>query len=71
MEIADTPENEQTEEDLIINEAIKVVITKELDAEANLTNGETFMEAHKAVTKEQSRLPFLATTTSAAKTCQR
>jgi len=34
MEIANTPENEQTEEDLAINEAIEAVITEELDAEA-------------------------------------
>ncbi len=53
MEIADTPKNEQTEEDLIIGEAIKVVITEELDAEAYPTNSETFMEAHEAVTKKQ------------------
>ncbi len=53
-EIADTPENEQTEEDLIITEAIEVVITEELDVEANPTNGETFMEAHEAVTKQQN-----------------
>src|SRR5216683_6522332 len=53
-EIANTPENEQTEEDLIINEAIEVVITEELDVEANPTNGKTFMEAHEAVTKQQN-----------------
>jgi len=53
-EIANTPENEQTEEDLIINEAIEVVITEELDAEANPTNSETFMEACEAITKQQS-----------------
>src|SRR6266851_9148527 len=54
MEIADTPENEQTEEDLIISEAIKTVITEELNAEAYPTNGETFMEARKAVTEQQN-----------------
>jgi len=53
-EIADTPENEQTEEDLIITEAIKAVITEELDVEANPTNGETFMEAREAVMKQQN-----------------
>ncbi len=53
-EIADTPKNEQTEEDLIIMEAIKVVITEELDAEANPTNGETFMEAREAIMKQQN-----------------
>ncbi len=35
-----------TEEDLIIQEAIKAVITKKLDVEAYPTNSETFMEAH-------------------------
>src|SRR5216683_822165 len=43
-----------SEEDLIIQEAIEVVITEELNAEANLANGETFMEARKAVTKQQN-----------------
>jgi len=43
-----------TKEDLIIREAIKVVITKELNAEANSANSETFMEAHEAVTKQQN-----------------
>ncbi len=42
------------EEDLIIREAIKAVITEELDVEANPTNGETFMEACKAITKQQN-----------------
>ncbi len=42
------------EEDLIIQEAIEVVITEELDAEAYPTNGETFMEAYKAVIKQQN-----------------
>ncbi len=54
MEIANTPENEQTEEDLAINEAIEAVITEELDAEAYPTNGETFMEAHEAIMKQQN-----------------
>src|SRR5712671_2174676 len=40
-----------SEEDLIIQEAIKVVITEELDVEASPANGETFMEAHEPVTK--------------------
>ncbi len=53
-EIADTSENKQTEEDLIINEAIEAVITEELDVEANPANGETFMEACEAVTKQQN-----------------
>jgi len=43
-----------SEEDLIVQEAIKTVITKELNAEANPANGETFMKAHKAVTKQQN-----------------
>ncbi len=58
-EIADTPENEQTEEDLIITEAIEVVITKELDVEANPTNGETFIEAREAITKQQNPMLHL------------
>ncbi len=43
-----------TEEDLIIQEAIETVITEELNAEAYPTNGETFMEARKAITKQQN-----------------
>jgi len=43
----------KSEEDLFIREAIKAVITKELDVEANSTNGETFMEAQEAIIKEQ------------------
>src|SRR6266853_4434128 len=43
-----------SEEDLIIQEAIEAVITKELNAEANLANSETFMEAQEAITKQQS-----------------
>ncbi len=42
------------EEDLIIQEAIKVVITEELNAEAYPTNSETFMEACKATIKQQN-----------------
>src|SRR5216683_2104006 len=42
------------EEDLIIREAIKAVITEELNAEANPANSETFMEARKAITKQQN-----------------
>ena len=42
------------EEDLIIQEAIKMVITEELDVEANPNNSETFMEACEAVTKQQN-----------------
>ncbi len=42
------------EEDLIIQEAIEAVITKELNAEANPANSETFMEAQEAITKQQS-----------------
>ncbi len=43
----------ESEEDLFIREAIKAVITEELDVEANSTNGETFMEAQEAIIKEQ------------------
>jgi len=43
-----------SEEDLIIQEAIEVVIIKELNAEAYSTHSETFMEAHEAVTSQQS-----------------
>ena len=43
-----------SEEDLIIREAIEAVITEELNAEANPTNSETFMEACEAVTKQQN-----------------
>ena len=42
------------EEDLIINEAIKAVITENLNAEANPANSETFIEAREAVTKQQA-----------------
>src|SRR6266851_1725181 len=49
-EVVETP----TEEDFIIQEAIEMVITKELNAEANLANGETFMEACEAITKQQN-----------------
>jgi hypothetical protein len=45
LEIADTLNNRHTEEDLIINEAIKVVIIENLDAEANPANSGTFIEA--------------------------
>jgi len=51
-EIANTLNNEQTEEDLIISEAIEKVITKELDAEANPANSETFMDAREAIMKQ-------------------
>ena len=43
-----------SEEDLIVQEAIKAVITESLDVEANPANGETFMEARKAITKQQN-----------------
>ncbi len=48
-----------SEEDLIVQEAIESVITEELDAEANLANGKTFMEAHEAITKQQSPMLHL------------
>jgi len=43
-----------SEEDLIVQEAIEAVITKELDVKANPANGETFMKAQEAVTKQQN-----------------
>src|SRR5216683_182883 len=43
-----------SEEDLIVQEAIEVVITESLDVEANPANGETFIEAREAVIKEQN-----------------
>src|SRR6266851_5175963 len=43
-----------SEEDLIVQEAIEVVITESLDIEGNPANGETFMEAREAVIKEQN-----------------
>jgi hypothetical protein len=42
------------EEDLIISEAIKVVITKELNAETNSANGKTFIEAREAIMKNKA-----------------
>jgi hypothetical protein len=50
MEIADTPKNGHNEE-VLIHEAIEVVITEELDAVATPVNGEIFMEAKEAVTQ--------------------
>jgi hypothetical protein len=43
-----------SEEDLIINEATEVVITEELNAEANPPSSETFIDAREAVTKQQN-----------------
>jgi hypothetical protein len=54
LEIADTLNNGHIEGDLIINEAIEAVIMESLDAEANSVNGETFMEARKAIVKQQN-----------------
>jgi hypothetical protein len=54
MEIAKTPKNGQTEEDLIVREAIKAVIIEMLDAEANSSYGETTMEAKRSVMNELS-----------------
>jgi hypothetical protein len=53
-EIVETPKNGQTEEDLIIHEAIEVVIMETLDAEANSSYGETIMEAKKSVMSKLS-----------------
>ena len=54
MEIVETPKNRQTEEDLIVHEAIEAVIMEMLDAEANLLYGETIMEAKGSVINELS-----------------
>jgi hypothetical protein len=54
MEIVETPKNGQREEDLIIHEAIEAVIMETLDAEANLSYGETIMEAKGSVMNELS-----------------
>jgi hypothetical protein len=54
LEIANILNNRHTEEDLIINEAIKVVIIENLDAEANPANSGTFIEAREAIIKQQN-----------------
>jgi hypothetical protein len=54
MEIVETPNNRQIEEDLIIHEAIKEVIKETLDAEANPSYGKTVMEAKKSVLNKLS-----------------
>jgi hypothetical protein len=54
MEIVKTPKNGQTEEDLIVHKAIKVVIIETLDAEANSSYGETVIEAKRSVMNELS-----------------
>jgi hypothetical protein len=53
-EIVETPKNRQTEEDLIVYEAIEAVIIETLDAEANLSYGETIIEAKRLVMNELS-----------------
>jgi hypothetical protein len=54
MEIVETPNNRQTEEDLIVYKAIKAVIIETLGAEANLSYGETIIEAKRSVINELS-----------------
>jgi hypothetical protein len=54
MEIVETPKNGQTEEDLIVHEAIEAVIMEMLDAEANSSYGETIMEAKRSVMNKLS-----------------
>jgi hypothetical protein len=54
MEIVETPKNGQTEEDLIVHEAIEAVIIETLDAEANSSYGETMMEAKRSVMNKLS-----------------
>jgi hypothetical protein len=59
MEIVETPNNGQTEEDLIVHEAIEAVIIKTLSVEANSSYGETVMEAKRSVMNELSPVPQL------------
>jgi hypothetical protein len=59
MEIAETPKNRQTEEDLIVHKAIKAVIIETLDAEANSSYRETTMEAKRSVMNELSPVLWL------------
>jgi len=59
MEIVETSNNRQTEEDLIIYEAIKTVIKETLDAEANPSYGETVIEAKRSVMNELSPVLWL------------
>ena len=59
MEIVETSNNRQTEEDLIIYEAIKTVIKETLDAEANPSYGETVIEAKRLVMNELSLVLWL------------
>jgi len=54
VEIAETPKNGQTEEDLIVHEAIEAVIIETLNAEANSSYGETTMEAKRSVMNKLS-----------------
>jgi hypothetical protein len=59
MEIVETPKNGQTEEDLIIHEAIEAVIIETLDAEANSSYGETIIEAKRSVMNKLSPVQWL------------
>jgi hypothetical protein len=54
MEIVETPKNGQTEEDLIVHEAIKAVIIEALNVEANPLYGETVIEAKRSVMNKLS-----------------
>jgi hypothetical protein len=59
MEIVQTSKNGQTEEDLIVHEAIETVIMEMLDAEANSSYGETVIEAKRSVMNELSPVLWL------------
>jgi hypothetical protein len=54
MEIVETPKNGQTEEDLIVREAIEEVIMETLNVEANPSYGETVTEARRSVMNKLS-----------------
>jgi hypothetical protein len=59
MERVKTPNNRQIEEDLIVHEAIEVVIIEMLNMEANSSYGETFIEAKGSVMNELSPVLWL------------
>jgi len=58
-EIVEIPNNGQPEEDLIVHEAIEMVIKETLDAEANLSYGETVIDAKRLVINELSPVLWL------------
>jgi len=58
-EIVKTPNNRQTEEDLIVHKAIKAVIIETLNAEAKLSYGETVIEAKRSVINKLSLVLWL------------